>query len=154
MCRRDRNQAGFALVTAIFLLVVLAALGAFMVNISTTQHSGSMLDVQGARAYQAARAGVEWGAYQVLNPENSDPLGARAACPATGALALGGSLSGFTVAVACSLTQATEGARWVRVYQLTSTAHAGTPGGTDYVDRRVTATIATCREESDSGPRC
>jgi MSHA biogenesis protein MshP len=56
---------GFALVSAIFILVVLAALGAFIVNISTSQQIGSALDVQGVRAYQAARAGIEWGLYQV-----------------------------------------------------------------------------------------
>ncbi|HEY6280567.1 MAG TPA: hypothetical protein VIW72_02070 [Burkholderiales bacterium] len=60
-------QSGFLLVTAIFLLVILAALGAFILTISGTQQTGSALDVQGSRAYQAARAGIEWGSYQVLN---------------------------------------------------------------------------------------
>ena len=61
------RQRGFALVSAIFLLVVLAALGGFIATISTTQHIGSALDVSGARAYQAARAGTEWGLSQVVN---------------------------------------------------------------------------------------
>jgi Tfp pilus assembly protein PilX len=59
-------QSGFLLVTAIFLLVVLAALGAFILTISGTQQTSSALDVQGSRAYQAARAGIEWASYQLL----------------------------------------------------------------------------------------
>ncbi|MDP3037632.1 MAG: hypothetical protein Q8N07_07865, partial [Rhodocyclaceae bacterium] len=60
-----KQLRGFAIVSAIFILVVLAALGAFILNISSSQQIGSALDVQGVRAYQAARAGVEWGLYQV-----------------------------------------------------------------------------------------
>jgi MSHA biogenesis protein MshP len=151
MCRRDRNQAGFTLVTAIFLLVVLAALGAFMVSISTAQHAASALDVQGARAYQAARAGVEWGAYQVLNPENNisdtTPADNRYACAGTpAAVAVAGSLSGFAVNVTCGFVGSSDGARQVRTYQITSTATTGAVGGVDYVERQLTATIATCRE--------
>ena len=59
------GSRGFAIVSAIFILVVLGALGAFIVNVSTNQQIGSALDIQGVRAYQAARAGVEWGIYQV-----------------------------------------------------------------------------------------
>ena len=59
-------QRGFSLISAIFLLVVIAALGTFAVTISTTQHMGAAQDVMGARAYQAARAGIEWGAYRLL----------------------------------------------------------------------------------------
>ena len=60
------RQSGFLLVTAIFLLVILAALGAFILTISGTQQTSSALDVQGARAYQAARAGIEWASDQLL----------------------------------------------------------------------------------------
>ncbi|WP_229723902.1 pilus assembly PilX family protein [Oxalicibacterium solurbis] len=62
---------GFSLVSAIFLLIVLAALGVAMVTISTTQHQSSSLDIEGVRAYQAAKAGIEWGVYQKLPPRNS-----------------------------------------------------------------------------------
>ena len=73
---RQPRFAGFVLPSAIFLLVILAALAAFLVNISTTQNMTSAQDIQGARAYHAARAGVEWGLYQVLVP-------AAAACAAS-----------------------------------------------------------------------
>jgi MSHA biogenesis protein MshP len=61
-----RFQRGFAIVSAIFLLVVLAALGGFIATVSTTQHVGSAQDVQGDRVYYAARAGIEWGLFQAL----------------------------------------------------------------------------------------
>jgi Tfp pilus assembly protein PilX len=59
-------QHGFSLISAIFLLVVIAALGTFAVTLSTTQQQSAAMDVLGARAYQASKAGIEWGAYQVL----------------------------------------------------------------------------------------
>ena len=59
-------QSGFSLITAIFLLVILASLSAFIVTVSGVQQTSSALDVQGSRAYQAAHAGIEWASYQVL----------------------------------------------------------------------------------------
>ena len=61
-----RRQAGVGLVTAIFLLVVLAGLGAASVTLFTSQQASSNLDLEGAKAYQAARAGLEWGLYEQL----------------------------------------------------------------------------------------
>jgi MSHA biogenesis protein MshP len=62
-----RRSAGVGLVTAIFLLVVLAGLAVAMVAIYNTQQQSSSLDEQGARADQAARAGVEWGVFHRVN---------------------------------------------------------------------------------------
>jgi len=64
LVRRLRRQAGVSIVTAIFLLVVLSALGAAIVTLSTTQHQGSALDLLGSRAYEAARSGAEYGLYR------------------------------------------------------------------------------------------
>ena len=64
-------QRGFSLPTAIFLLVVLAGLGAVMATFFTVQQQSSALDILGERAYQASRAGIEWGAFQVL-PASQD----------------------------------------------------------------------------------
>lgn len=96
---RRLHATGFALVAAIFLLTVLAALGAFIVSISTSQQMGSALDVQGERAYQAARSGIEWGVYQVTrngascNPSTTTSFG----LPTTAT-----TLAAFTVTVQCS----------------------------------------------------
>ena len=158
--RHSSHPAGFALVSAIFILVVLAALGAFMLNVFSNQQIGAALDVQGARAYQAARAGIEWGLYQVQStPAYNFSYGAPAtavgaasptlrACPAspssftpTGATAL----SSFTVTVTCNQsTQSVSGEPIV--FTLISTAcnqpSAGScPNTTDpnslYVERRM-----------------
>ena len=107
------RQRGFSIVAAIFILVVLAALGAFMVTISTNQAIGSALDIQGSRAYQAARSGIEWGVYKVQATaaynfaHASDPSATNSnkrSC--TGASATfvptAPTLSAFTVSVACS----------------------------------------------------
>lgn len=52
---------GFALVAAIVILVILAGLGGFVVSLTTSQNLSLAQDVQSARAYQAARAGIEYG---------------------------------------------------------------------------------------------
>jgi len=69
MCRRP--QSGFSLIAAIFLLVVLALMGTLIVSITSMQSASGQLDLSGVRAYQAARAGTEWAAYQVLDPDNA-----------------------------------------------------------------------------------
>lgn len=91
-----RRSAGAGLVTAIFLLVVLAGLAVALVSIFTSQRQGLLLDEQGARAYQAARAGIEWGLFQRLR-------GTGCVAGATHPVALSGEvLGGFTVGVSCT----------------------------------------------------
>jgi len=154
---RPVAQHGFSIIAAIFILVVLAALGAFMVTISTTQAVGSALDIQGSRAYQAARSGIEWGVFQVqataayrfgytalgvaTNPNT------RSCTGASGSFAFPGSattLSGFTVSVSCTaFTDANSGPT---VYQVSAVACNQPSGGSCpnntnpnsfYVERRL-----------------
>jgi len=161
-----RAQRGFSIVTAIFLIVVLAALGVFIVTVTSVQQSSQALDVQGVRAYQAARAGIEWGAYRVLDPNNAlnpatcSPL-VMPACPgaSTTLPALEGTLSPFTVTVTCIETPATEGNRTIRVFRVQSTAcnQAPCPNPTPaagYVERQLTATLSKCKDETAAAPRC
>jgi len=65
-------QQGIAIVSAVFLLVVLAGLGTFILNISSNQQIGSALDFMGAKSYQAARSGTEWGLYRALKVDSSN----------------------------------------------------------------------------------
>lgn len=135
------RQQGFSVVAAIFLVVVLAALGAFMVSLSTTQHSSSALDLQGSRAYQAARAGLEWGAWQAL--KNA----AGYACTtgtSTDTLSFTGDLADFTTTVACSSSTFDEAGNTVRVYSFTISARTGTSGSLYYVERVLTGQVARC----------
>jgi MSHA biogenesis protein MshP len=134
---RHRPAArGFAIVSAIFLLVVLSLLGAMMLALSNTQQVGQVRDVLGSRAYFAARAGIEWGAFQVLR---------NGSCNASSTLpALAGSAQGFTVQVGCVASGPyDEGGTTVWVYKITSTATRGTFGALDSVDRQVVALVST-----------
>jgi MSHA biogenesis protein MshP len=134
-------QRGFGVISAIFLLVVLAALGTAMVRLSAVQHTGLALDMQGTRAYQAARAGIEWGLYQALIG-NSCPAGPTSFVPPAP------TLSSFTVTVTCS--DATYADPPIRVRQIKSTACnqsdnvgncPGEGGKTDYVQRVLQVTF-------------
>ncbi len=136
------RQRGFVLPTAIFLLVILAALATFMVTLSRTSHISSALDLQGSRVYQAARAGIEWAAWQVVDPQTL-PATSATPCPAspTTLAPLAGTLAAFQVVVTCTRTAWTDGADPVAIYQVTSTATSGVPGEVDYVERQIQASF-------------
>ena len=151
---------GFVLPSAIFLLVILAALAAFLVRISTTQSMTSAQDIQGARAYQAARAGIEWGLYRVLVP----PLNAPAVPPTSAAWpnmpgCPNGALTveGFNVAVSCNPAVPQDyleagDSRSIRVYRLVATASLGTVGAANYVERQIQVTVSKCRARDAAAP--
>jgi MSHA biogenesis protein MshP len=176
---RPELERGFSLVAAIFLLVVLALLGALIASVTGMQQASGQLDVLGVRAYQAARTGMEWAIYQVVDPGNTlnpTSCGTQSPpnppnmpnCPAspTTLPALGGSLSGFTVKVECTPYPAsgniTEGNRQVRVFEIVVTACSpsgscpnGSPGN-GYVERRLVATVSKCTiyDPGAKAPRC
>lgn len=145
MCRD--HPAGFALPSAIFLIVVLAALGAIAVTVSGLQHTSSARDVMGTKGYQAARSGIEWGAHKVL--QQASP----GVCAATSfAMPAGTDLTGLTVNVACVASFADEGTRTaaggnpLEFYLITATACNQPPcpnatPGPAYVERQLQATI-------------
>jgi MSHA biogenesis protein MshP len=95
-----RRARGVGIVTAVFLLVALAALGVSIVNLTTSQQASSQLDAQGARAYQAARAGIEWGLYQRL--QNSLVCATDGTTVTSFDLPAGSTLAGFAVTVICT----------------------------------------------------
>lgn len=133
-------ESGFVLPSAIFLLVILAALAGFMVTLSRTSHMSGALDIQGGRAYQAARVGLEWAAWQTMDPQGLQP--SPTPCPAPTTLApLTGTLAGFNVNVSCARTLYTDGADTVAIYQVTSTATSGLVGEVDYVNRQIQASF-------------
>ncbi|MDP1718340.1 MAG: agglutinin biogenesis protein MshP [Burkholderiales bacterium] len=150
--------------TAIFLIVILAMLGVFVISVTGLQSSSQILDMQGVRAYQAARAGIEWGAFQVLDPNNDQPgIGGTAnlpICPAspTNLPVLAESLSVFTVTVTCTPASASEGNRDIRVYEVIATACNQSPcpnptPAAGYVERRMTAVLSKCKDPTAPPPR-
>ena len=132
-------QRGFSLVAAIFVVVVLAALGAFMVTINSLQHATSSSALQAARAFQAAQSGIEWGVHQALN---GAACSAAPASTTTGPFALTATgLDGFQLTVACTYTQYTERSDNYNVYTIGSTATFGSFGNPDFASRSLVATV-------------
>jgi MSHA biogenesis protein MshP len=134
-----RRARGFALVLALFLIVGLAAIGAYLLSVSNVQVATGIMDEQGARAYQAARAGVDWQAYRVLQAGVCDP----APPPITFAF----DLSGFYAEVTCTpFGLENEGGTSVSTYRIVSTGCNATPcasgTGATYVERQLQLTVA------------
>lgn len=138
----SKLQRGFSLLTAIFLLVVLAGLGGVMVTFSGVQQQSSSLDVLGSRAYQASRAGIEWAAYHIAQqPRGMLWTGCETVpVPLFAANTLAGNLSPFSVILTCSSVAAMEGGVPIFIYDLGSTAsNGGTAGSKDKVERAFNA---------------
>ena len=144
MMIKAKLQTGFSLLTAIFLLVVLAGLGGVMVTFFGAQQQSSTLDVMGSRAYQASRAGIEWAAFNIASPGAAVPWPGCAGFPALpappavlfAAGTLAENLSTFTVSLNCNEVIAVEGGVTIHVYELTSTAsNGGAAGIKDTVER-------------------
>lgn len=147
------HERGFSLISAIFLLVVIAALGTFAVTLSTIQQESAALDALGSRAYQAARAGVEWGTYQITqvtafatdcqsNTPNTITPALQPTLPASTQLSV------FNVGVTCGATSSVDhvdGVTRTWVYQLVSTAsgvEGASVGSPNYIERQMRVTIA------------
>lgn len=132
-CGRARRQGGFSLVAAIFLIVVLAALGAFAVQIAMTQYQTASVELLEARGQAAADAGIEYGANMALR---------RATCAGTQTLNLTQkALKGFVVTVTCGATTHQVAGQNHQVYALTATATYSSYGEPDYVARNVTRNV-------------
>ncbi len=130
---REARQDGFGLVQAIFILVVMASVGALMVTISGAQRNTGSMGILGARAYQAGASGVQWGIYQALT---------GGSCPATTTLSLTeGGLAGFSVGVSCASTQHQESGTTLTVYELVATASYGSLGDQDYARRVLRGSV-------------
>lgn len=133
MNARHPLQRGFAAIAAIFLIVVLAALGAFMVTFSNTQHLTSAQDMQGSRAYWAARAGLEWGIVSAVSSCSASPTSLT--------------IDVFTVTVTCAQSTYSD-SDTVNMFSITSVANAtgASVGSVGYIERSVSASV--CRLQS------
>jgi len=138
------NARGFAMPVVVAIVAVFAAiLGTALVTLSSAHHVGLGLDMQGARAYYAARAGLEWGMFHILR--NASPC----ATIQGRSIVFDGNLSGFRATLACTETLHNEGGVDVRMFSITSTgcnansctpAPASPPPG--YANREVTVTVS------------
>jgi MSHA biogenesis protein MshP len=123
------TQRGFGLVAALFLIVVVAGVVAAMARLAITQHSTTSLALQQARAYQAARAGLEWGIPWALDGHCSASSVSRTF-----------ELDGYVVRVKCGpgVPSATGPSELIPI---TSTAEYSVPGSPDHVYRQLEAAL-------------
>ena len=131
-----KKMRGFAMPTAIFLLVILSLLGAFMVSLSTTENITSVQDVLGIRAHLAARAGLEKALFSLRSTPTSCPV----------ALNSSFTLEEFTVKLECSVSSHDEGdatpANLTYLFYVSSSASTGgSYGNVGYVERQTSAFI-------------
>lgn len=100
-----RAARGLGLIAVLVVLVALAALAAAIARIGAASQLGQAQDLEGARAWQAARAGTDWGLYQALK-------GSWSACSSQSrTLDLSGEsgLNGLRVTVSCDSRSFNEG---------------------------------------------
>ena len=141
---------GFALMLALFLIVTLAALGLYMVTVSTGQLQAAAQDEQATRAYQAARVGLERAIYQrLITTVPTDPT---CVVPDTVFTAATPGLNGFRAQVTCTPEGTeTEGSTTVHVYAITVLAcntgniacplSTAVPPSPTYVERVLTVRV-------------
>jgi MSHA biogenesis protein MshP len=149
-----RRSAGVAIVTAIFLLVVVAGLAVAVISLSGAQQDASAKDLQGQRAYQAAKAGIEW----ALAVNSGRRLGGVLVCGSVNSFVpQAATLSTFTVTVVITCDGDTQNGlvgggtddSTANHYVITSTAcnqpaATGCPNtvaGPDYVQRQLRAQL-------------
>jgi MSHA biogenesis protein MshP len=129
-----RRQRGFALVSAVFLLVVIAALGAFAVRVNSNQQHAADLDLAMVRADAAVQSGIQYAAARLLATSNCGAGVAGQSLPLP---------QGYNVILQCnSLNPApvVNGVA-VNVFFVTATATRGQYGSPEFVSRQRTVRI-------------
>jgi MSHA biogenesis protein MshP len=126
-----RRARGLALVTAVFLITALVAIGVAVATMAKVEHDTGTKSLVAAKVYFGAKAGLDWGIQQGVM---------AAACAASSSFTLSqGGLNGVSVTVTCA-SQNFGGSD--NVYYLTSVATFGTLGNADYAERRMEATVS------------
>lgn len=128
------KQQGFSIVMAIFILVVLGLLGVYMVRFSGVQHATSSYALQGARAYQAAKAGLGWAISKIDTGGSCVDVNAQTALTFP-------DIPGFTVGLGCTLASYVEGSDNPGIYQMVAHSEFGAYGDADYISRELEVSI-------------
>lgn len=147
---RQQRQSGFALFTAIFILVLMALLSAGMASLFVSSQTATALDIESAQARQAARAGVEWGLNKVWQGESS----AMCSTSGTNSNFAGTLAGGFSVTVHCLQRDLAQAGENKKHYEITAwscnrpqSVRTACPGDTDavasgsYIERKSFALI-------------
>lgn len=137
--RRPARIAGSALITAIFLVIVLASLGAAMVGLSNVQQDTVAKAVISSRVYYGAKTGLDWSVQRLIT-DAAPPARCAGSFPATFS-PTGAGMSGVSVTVTCASSQHGAGTTSF-TYYITSIATTGTLGTLSYAERRMEATVS------------
>jgi len=136
----EAPSRGFVLPAAIFLLVVLGGLAAWLMQITQATQGQDALASEGERAYRAAEAGLEAGIHAAR---------VGGSCAAQN-IAFGAGLTRFSASVSCTARSADEAGVTINFYEITSIAcnqpDAGAcpnpaPTAPEYAERRVSASV-------------
>jgi len=132
-----RHERGFSLIAALFVMVVVALAVVAMARLSVSTNGTISLAIQQARAYQAARAGLEWGIRKAVKD---------GFCMPSTSVALDGDLSDFSgVVVSCKqLTYAErENGKTLTLHTLSAVSqNAASPSvRSDYAYRKLEARV-------------
>lgn len=117
-----RKTGGFSVPAALFIVLVLAGLAAFLVTIGSGQQLGHAQDVIGSRVLQAARTGTEWGIRQILSESTGSFQTNCAAGVSSAVLNNLPGLDGLRIQVQCSSVNYPAGDPPLRSYLVTATA--------------------------------
>jgi MSHA biogenesis protein MshP len=129
------RQSGAALIAALFLLVVVAALGVFAFRTGVDQQQTVTLSLIEARAEAAALSGLEFGS------NRARALGVGAGCQPSIIVPVGGpTMNPITVTLLCTPVTIAGGVG--QIFDLTSTAKSGVYGRPDYVQRVQTKAVS------------
>ena len=147
MTASRRTASGMALISAIFLIVVLVAIAIAAVTLSSVEQDTGLKSLVSTKVYYGAKAGLDWGIQRAV--------ATRSCVASTGPFTLTqGALNGVSVTVTCAATThgttsctgtaCTGGASPCPcvAYFVTSTATSGSLGNPDYAERHVEATVS------------
>ena len=137
-----RRQQGFSAMLVLAIVVTMGSLIAYAVTLTSSLQAGLAQEISSARALQAAKTGVEWARYRIL--QNA------ANCAAFTDFTIPLNSGAHPVTVTCTVTSPAggyvDGGPAITTYQLTSTACNPAPSGrcpdattlSNYVQRQVT----------------
>jgi len=105
------RQNGMSLIGAIFIMVILSAVGVYLLSLNAMQQTGTSLSLQSSRALYAAESGIEWAAWYVRTNNN---------CPASGTSF---NIENFMLNIDdCTETSITEGTNSYKIFDVEITA--------------------------------
>jgi MSHA biogenesis protein MshP len=135
--------AGAALVSAIFLIVVLVALGASMMSLTNVEHETATKSLLAVKVYYGAKSGLEWGIQQAISDPSPPTRCASASMNSAFPSALTApGLEGVNITISCEAAQFGTGTTAYTFYNPTTATIGPGAGGLGYAARRMQATVA------------